>query len=73
MQNKNLKHCPTGYEFFGIMRRHEAELLPNEEYYCVVPAYDQDGKRLDEKKWVAVFKHRQKVTSAFENYLLSIR
>lgn len=62
----------SGYEYIGNAKEANAKSLPADLYLVLRPAFDKEGNQLDQS-WYAVYRKRDSISSAFADYVLSIR
>ena len=72
MTDGNASMKISGYEYIGNAKEEKAKSLPSDLYLVLRPAFDKEGNQLDQS-WYAVYRKRDSISSAFADYVLSIR
>lgn len=62
----------SNYEYIGNAKEFNAKSLPADLYLVLRPAFDKEGNQLD-NSWYGVYRKRDNLSSAFADYVLSIR
>ena len=72
MTDGNASMKISGYEYIGNAKEEKAKILPADLYLVLRPAFDKDGNKLDQS-WYSVYRKRDSISSAFADYVLSMR